>query len=166
MGRHRDGLGNLVTVWAATNPGGPTGREPADLHDKMPGYGIVKLDKRARTYTFECWPRWADPGRDPQYPGWPKTVPQLDNYARKPAAFLPTLEISGRADPVVQVIDEATGEVVYTLRIRGDRFRPMVFDAGVTYRVRVGEPDENAWTELAGVRPARTAAQVLRVDVR
>lgn len=166
MGRHRDGFGNLVTVWAASNPGGPTGHEPADLHDKMPGYGIVKLDKAARTYTFGCWPRWADPGRDPQYPGWPKTVPQLDNYARKPAAFLPTLEISGRADPVVQVIDEATGEVVYTLRIRGDRFRPMVFDAGVTYRVRVGEPDENAWTELAGVRPARTAAQVLRVDVR
>jgi len=41
-------------------------------------------------------------------------------------------------DPLVQVIDESNGEVVYTLRIRGTTFRPKVFAEG-RYRVKVGE---------------------------
>jgi hypothetical protein len=41
-------------------------------------------------------------------------------------------------DPVVQVIDEADGEIVYTLRIKGDSFTPKVFKAG-KYTVKVGE---------------------------
>ena len=43
----RDGLGNLVNVSAATNPGRPSGRKNTDLHDKMPGYGIVRFGKPA-----------------------------------------------------------------------------------------------------------------------
>ena len=39
---------------------------------------------------------------------------------------------------MVQVVDETTGEVVYTLRIRGREFSPKVFRAG-TYTLRVGE---------------------------
>ena len=41
-------------------------------------------------------------------------------------------------DPVVQVIDESNGEVVYTLRTRGTTFRPKVFAEG-RYSVKVGE---------------------------
>ena len=41
----------------------------------------------------------------------------------------------------MQVIDESAGEIVYTLRIKGNEFRPKVFSKG-TYTVRVGEqPD-------------------------
>ena len=39
---------------------------------------------------------------------------------------------------VVQVIEEKTGEVVYTLRIKGKSFRPKVFAKG-KYSIRVGE---------------------------
>ncbi len=141
-GEFFDGLGNRITVWAVANPGETTGRKPADLHDKMPGYGIIKLNKKERTITFECWPRYADPD-DPetggQYPGWPKTVDAEENYGRTPVAFLPTLEVSGLVDPVVQVIEEKNGEIVYTLRIKGTSFRPKVFKQG-TYTVKVGEP--------------------------
>lgn len=46
----------------------------------------------------------------------------------------------GAQDPVVRVIDDRDGEVVYTLRIAGTSFRPKVFREG-TYTVRVGEGD-------------------------
>lgn len=137
MGDHKEGLGNRVTVWAATNPGPKTGRHPANLHDKMPGYGIVRLRKRARTITMECWPRYADPAKDRQYPGWPRTIRQTDNYARAAVGWLPEIIVTGRRDPVVQVVDAATARPLYTLRIDGDRFRPWVFDASGTYDVKV-----------------------------
>jgi hypothetical protein len=71
------------------------------------------------------------------YPGWPVTFNQLDNYARKAVAYLPTLKIN-RANQVVQVLDEKSGEVVYTVRIRGKSFRPKVFSMG-NYVIKVGE---------------------------
>jgi len=54
-------------------------------------------------------------------------------------------------NPVVQVIDEATKEIVYTLRIQGASFRPMVFREGV-YTVKVGEPGTAKLKTLSGVR--------------
>ncbi|MAB87928.1 MAG: hypothetical protein CMJ90_00520 [Planctomycetes bacterium] len=138
MGEHKDGFGNHVTVWAATNPGPKTGHQPAELHDKMPGYGIVRLKKSARTITMECWPRHAVPGTDRQYPGWPKTIKQADNYGRVAAGWLPEVVVTGGESPVVQVVDEGTSEVIYTLRMNGARFRPWVFDAAKTYTLRVG----------------------------
>jgi alkaline phosphatase D len=142
-GEFLDGLGNHVTVYAATNPGKSMGREPAGLHDNMPGYGIVKFNKDKRTITIQCWPRYADPA-DPstgdQYEGWPVTISQTDNYDRKAIASLPKINVSGMTDPVVQVIDQGDSEIVYTLRIKGDSFSPKVFKEG-TYTIKVGEPD-------------------------
>ena len=84
------------------------------------------------------------------YPGWPRTIDQLDNYARQPVGFLPTLTISGMVNPVVQVIDEETGEIVYTLRINGAEFRPKVFKRA-TYTLKVGEPGTNRVRILTNV---------------
>jgi len=140
-GQFLDGLGNHVTVWAATNAGKPTGKNPAELHDNMAGYGIVRLNKEKRTITMECWPRYANPANPKtggQYLGWPKTIEQLDNYGRKAAAYLPTIKISDMTDPVVQVIDQENEEIVYTVRINGTSFRPKVFKTG-TYTIKVGE---------------------------
>jgi hypothetical protein len=44
----------------------------------------------------------------------------------------------GAKNPVVQVIDEANGEVVYTIRVLGESFRPKVFKQG-TYTLKIGE---------------------------
>ena len=78
-------------------------------------------------------------GAEP-YEGWPVTRTQQDQYGRAARAWLPTIVVSGAEHPVVQVVDEATGDVVYTLRIRGQRFTPKVFKPGV-YTVRVsGQP--------------------------
>jgi hypothetical protein len=142
-GEFLDGLGNHVTVYAATNPGKSMGKEPAGLHDNMPGYGIVKFNKDKRTITIQCWLRYADPyypSTGGQYEGWPITISQIDNYDRKPIAFLPTINVSGMTDPVVQVIDQSDSKIVYTLRINGNSFDPKVFREG-KYTIKVGEPD-------------------------
>jgi hypothetical protein len=138
LGEFKDGLDNKITMLAVANP------DPEENHDKLTtraaGFGLVKFDKRTRQITLECWPRNVDitaPDSRP-YPGWPRTIGQLDNYARQPAAYLPTLKVSGMRNPVMQLIDEESGEIVYTLRINGTQFRPKVFKRGM-YTIKVGE---------------------------
>jgi alkaline phosphatase D len=141
-GQHRDGFKHPVTVYAATNPGRHMGHEPALLHDGMPGYGIVRMNKPQRTITMECWPRFADPAKADaeQYMGWPKTISQLDNYARNPIGYLADLQVRGGTDPVVSVTNEQTGELVLALRIQGQRYRVPAFAAeNHTVTVRLGD---------------------------
>ncbi|MBN2475257.1 MAG: hypothetical protein JXB62_11650 [Pirellulales bacterium] len=131
-GRFYDGLGNKLTMLAYANP------TPRNYN--AAGFGLVRFAKPTRRITIECWPRHVDVTQPDarQFTGWPVTLGQEDNYARAPLAYLPTLEIVGRESPVVQVIDEYLGEIVYTLRIRGTTWRPKVFKEGV-YTIRVGE---------------------------
>ncbi|MCL4195790.1 MAG: hypothetical protein KJZ87_28900, partial [Thermoguttaceae bacterium] len=164
-GQHTDGFGNKLTVWAVANP------SPEENHDKLTtraaGFGVVRFNKPDRTITMECWPRNVDVA-DPQarqYPGWPKTIHQLDNYGRKAAAYLPTLKIDGMDNAVVQVIDEAQGEIVYTLRIQGREFRPKVFHDG-TYTIRVGDQDKRT-REIKGVKalpPQEQKELIVKLD--
>lgn len=155
-GDYLDGLGNRMTVHAIANPATKNRRGVLNtLHDKASGYGMVRFDKDRRELTIECWRLQFD-ANDPkpadQFPGWPKTIAMEDNYARKAHAWLPTIRVTGMADPVVQVIDEADGSIVYTLRINGTSFRPKVFSDGV-YTLRIGEPDAGKVKTIEGVRP-------------
>ncbi len=154
-GDFKDGFGNRITVYAVANPR-ESGREPPELHDKAPGYGIIKFNKKKRTITFECWPRQTDPtkpaDKDMQYKGWPVTVSQEDNYARKAAGLLPKIKVAGMVDPVVQVIKEDSNEIVYTIRIKGKSFSPKVFEQG-SYTVKVGEPGFGRVEVLKGLEP-------------
>jgi len=92
-----------------------------------------------------------DPETGGQYPGWPKTVDMKDNYGRRAVACLPTLMVSGMVNPVVQVIHEASSEIVFTLRIKGTVFRPKVFEDGM-YTVKIGEPDIDRMKVLHGLQ--------------
>ncbi|MFV1994749.1 MAG: hypothetical protein ACC661_04880 [Verrucomicrobiales bacterium] len=111
----------------------------------------MRSNKVTREITMECWPRFVDVTKADaeQFPGWPITINQEENYNRGAIAWLPELRISGASDPVLQVIAEDSGEVVYTLRIRGNNFRPKVFKEGV-YTIRVGEGAEVV--ELVGIQ--------------
>lgn len=151
-GEHLDGFGNRMTVLAVANPM-RSGAEPRALYDRTPGYGIVRFRRSTREITVEMWPRWVDPKQPgaSQYPGWPQIITQLDNYGRRPAGYLATLSVAGMDDPVVQVVDEADGSVVYTVRVVGREFRPPVFRRSASYTVRVGEPGTPRMTELTGL---------------
>ncbi len=132
----------------------PSPEENSDkLTTRAAGFGIVKFNKKTRQITVECWPRnvdVVDSGAE-QYPGWPATIGQEDNYARKATAYLPTIEVSGMTNPVVQVIDESNNEIVYTLRITGSLYRPKVFKDG-SYTIRVGQQETGQVKTISGVR--------------
>ena len=85
------------------------------------------------------------------------------DYARKAAAHLPTLNISGVKNPVVQVFEEKSGELVYALRLEGNKFQPHVFGPG-KYTVKVGEPGTGKVKELTGLEAA--AGNRTKVDVK
>jgi len=162
-GEHLDGFGNRMTVHAVANPV-RSGAEPSALYDRVPGYGIIRFDKATRDIVFESWPRWVDPAQPgaEQFLGWPVTFNQLDNYGGE-VGYLPTLEVSGLQDPVVQLVNETSGEVIYTIRAEGTTFRPKVFDASATYTLVVGEPDTGETQRLAGlsIAPEGETVQVI-----
>ncbi len=165
-GRFEDGFGNRMTVHAVSNPV-RTGREPGALHDMAPGYGIARFGRDDRRISLEAWPRWADPTADGlPYAGWPVTFDQLDGYGGEQTGWLPELRVTGIEDPVVRVMQEATGEVAYTLRIEGNRFSAPAHSPG-PFRVGVGEPGTTRWIELEGLIPdPEGAAPPLEVHVR
>ena len=172
-GEYRDGFGNPIAVYAHTNPGESTGREPAALHDRMPGYGITRFNVEGRTITMECWPRYVDPS-DPstgdQYAGWPRTISQRDNYARKPWGHLPLIEVRGAEQPVVSIYRAAgDGQMfdaenhVFSIRLSEPSFTAPVFEAGA-YAVRITSEDGRTTTLLnvsATEGPARDAAPLV-----
>lgn len=151
-GDFEDGFGNKITVYAVANPV-QTNRKPGLIYDRSTGYGIIVFDKAERTMRIECWPRYVDPEANPEglYDGWPVQIRQEENYGRSAFGYLPEIRVEGLDNPVIEVHNQQTGELEYALRINGHSYRPKVFEEG-TYRVRVGEPDENRWKEFGDLR--------------
>jgi hypothetical protein len=170
-GRYTDSFGNRVTMRAYANPD-PSRRRYDRWRAQGAGYGFVRFNKRTREITLECWPRGcaatgtvaaSDPVCE-QYPGWPITISQEDNYGREAIAYLPTLEITGQENPVVQVTDETDDRIVYTLRIKGTSYRPKVFEEGL-YTIKVGEGKATQVFEgVASLEPGESATIEVTVD--
>jgi len=156
-GEYKDGLQNILTVYAIGNPTPNKSKGRLNtLHDKSSGYGIVRMNRTEGTITMECHRLLIDASDlqpDDQFPGWPKTINFTENHQRAPAAYLPEIKVKGLAHPVIQVINAKTDELVYALRSRKDYFRPRVFDATATYKARVGEPDNDEWKILENLKP-------------
>jgi len=113
-----DGFGNRMTVYAVANPY-RSGQEPSRLHDRVPGYGLIRLRRETREARFECWPRsvGVDTGfpDEMQYAGWPRTF-RIDDLSAVGTRTLVTLGLAGGAEPVVRVLDGE--DVLYALRGR------------------------------------------------
>ncbi len=150
-GRHLDGFGNKVTCYAAANPDAEA--SGGKLTTRAAGFGVVVFDKSTREITMTCWPRHVDITAKTSLPylGWPLTISQEDNYARGAMAWLPTLELSGIDDPVIQVINENTKEIEYTLRINGNTFRPKIFATG-KHTVKISKDGIRPIKILTGLR--------------
>lgn len=146
-GKYVDGFGNYVYVYAVGNPQVATERNRYDrAHQKGSGFGVITIDPQQRTYKCDCYRFLIDAtaGRpEDQFPGWPVTLKQTDNYGRKHAGYLPERRVDGVAKPVIKVLDDA-GEVVYAIRATGDTFKPFVFQSG-TYTVVIGDPETDVW---------------------
>lgn len=164
-GDYLDGLYNKITMFAYANPEFDKIRvmfENRNDPEAMlgDGYGLARFNKATGDVTFECWPRYADlaDGDAAQYPGWPITFNMADNDGRQPVGCLPEIVVTGCDNPVVQVINEADGDILYTRRIKGPSFRPQVYAEG-SYTVKVGR-DKPEMTAATGLKPGRQAATV------
>lgn len=152
-GDFKDGLGNRMSVLAYANP-----PNIQDEKQRADGYGIARFNKKNQTVTFECWPRFSDAraGDKAQFPGWPITIAMDANDGRKVTGYLPELLFTGVTNPVVQVVDQEAGEILYTIRVKGKRFQPRVYGRG-PYAVKVGKD----WPEmeiLMGINPQEKEA--------
>lgn len=160
-GDYEDGLGNKITMLAYANP-----EDRTDQLKRADGYGLARFNKKNRTVTFECWPRFADvaDGDDAQFPGWPITIEMSDNDGRVPTGWLPEIVTDDGKRPVVQVLNESTREILYTVRAANNRFRPPVYaDAAYTVNVGSNRPDGKSFT---GLRPSEKANKTaIRVEL-
>ena len=151
-GDFRDSFGHPMTVLAVAD-GAKQPRQPVleKLHDKVSGIGLVRFDKPKRQITVECWPLLADVMfPNTQFRGWPQTFDVQANYGRQANAQLPTLVITSDADPVLEIIDEATGELIWARRLAARTIQPGVFAPG-KYVLRLGVPESGKSLEKTGV---------------
>lgn len=151
-GFYRDPFGSPHYIYAVGNPEDQPVRTPRHQsgEDKSSGYGLVVFDQEARTIevnAFRYLANISSESRDNQFPGWPHTIGQLDNYGRQIAGYLPTLRVHGIDKPVVILSNELTGEIEYAMRLTGNEFEPFVFEGG-TYSIKVGDPDQDEWQVL------------------
>ncbi|QDV68001.1 hypothetical protein Poly24_17070 [Rosistilla carotiformis] len=159
-GDQLDGFGNKVTNYAAANPE----KMPAGnlLNTRAAGFGIVRLNTKTREITMECWPRNVDV-TDPsakQYLGWPRTISQFDNY--NPPSWGKLGELTFDVDsPVVQLVDAANGEVLYTVRVNGKSFVPGA-PKGKAFHVKVGKDKPDTIV----VKDAQVGGPVQSVQVK
>lgn len=161
-GDYLDGLGNKINMMAYANP--PNRNDELQRAD---GFGVARFDKTDRTVTFEAWPRFADvqKGDSAQFPGWPVTISYRDNDGREVMGHLPEIIVEEGIQPVVQVVEQASGEILYTVRAPSNRFRPPVYAMG-KYTVRVGrtKPNRKTIVDLEATKDERTSLEISLQD--
>ena len=160
-GDFEDGLGNKITMHAYANP-----ENRQNELKRADGFGVARFNKRNRSITFECWPRFAKvtDGDKAQFAGWPVTVKMADNDGRKIMGWLPKLVFS-KKNQVVQIKNLKTEEILYTVRINGNTFQPKVYSMD-PHEVRLGKngPETQFLTNCNPVKdPAK--AKVLSVNL-
>lgn len=140
-GDYEDAFGNKNFVYAIGNPDKQSKWDKRYLqaHKRSSGFGVCTFNKGDRTIKIDSWKFLAhvdNPNEDDQFPGWPVTISQMDNYGRKAVAYLPKIRVN-KPNQLIRVID-GQGELVYVVRINGNSFHPKVFEKG-NYSVIIGE---------------------------
>ncbi len=132
-GDYEDGFGNKITVKGIANPH-DIDREPSFIYDKAPGYSIITYEMEANEIELTVWPRWEGKSGQP-FDDWPVRIHKLDNYGKKITGYIGQYELN--KESVVQVINDDTDEIIYTVRPNTNFFIPKVFDNSLNYRVEI-----------------------------
>jgi hypothetical protein len=153
-GDFEDGLGNLISMLAYANP-----EDPTDEQKRADGFGLARFNKQQRTITFECWPRFSNvsDGDAAQFSGWPITVAMQDNDGRTPFGWLPEIQCTDAPNVVVQVVEESTGDVLYTVRSNGPKFQAPVYADG-EYKIKIGANSADV-ASFKNLKPAAAGTQ-------
>lgn len=158
-----DGFKNKMTVNAVSNPTLPEIKKGGKLSTRAAGYGIVRYHKKNREITFECWGRNVDitDSKSKQYPGWPITIQQTDNFIIKNGFQLPTLKVS-KENQIITVKKSTTGEVISSLRIKGKIYQPKVFEKG-NYTIEIGEKEQKKI--LVNITVKKRNNKILKINI-
>lgn len=169
-GYYEDAFGNLTYVYAVGNPEDKPSHDSRYRlgQDRASGFSLVRFDQAKRTIAIEAYHFLADLNKqnaENQFPGWPYTISQWDNYGRQPAGYLPTVQVSGTQNPVIMVTNETTGDLEYAVRMQGNEWSPKVFSTD-QYTVKVGDPDTDLWKTKEHLTPQpEKPAESLTIDL-
>ena len=138
-GKFLDSFNNKITMHSYANQSGE------ESISRGLGYSLIRFNKKHRKITFEAYPRFQliNSSNAKQFPGLPKTINQWDNDGRKILGYLPEVVVSGVKKPVLQVINEKSSEILYTLRLKSNRFRPPVYELDTHYSIKLGRTFPN-----------------------
>ena len=155
VGDYEDGLGNKITMLTYYNPPNPNMkimRMQSERENRGDGYGIIRINKSTGNTIFECWPRFADlsAGDAAQYAGWPLSFNASENDGREPVGYLEEVKLPV-ADAVVELTNDASGELIYCYRVKGNSFKAPVFAQG-SYTLKAGQNRGDA-VLLSGASP-------------
>ncbi|TGV04205.1 alkaline phosphatase D family protein [Flavivirga rizhaonensis] len=155
-GDYTDFFGNYNRVYAVGYPGNyvkDSNRYKFE-NNKTSGFGFLNFNQKTRDITIESWKMLGNdnPEDMDQHYGWPRTINQLDNYGRKSVAWLPTIVVNGKPNPVLQIINQDNNELEYILRINGNKFDSKVFSKSL-YTIKIGYPEMDFWKEIKDIKP-------------
>lgn len=147
---------------AFLSPGLPTTGTPGAA------WGLIRIDPQAHTYTLSAFALPDSLSVEPEpLPDWPLVLHQRDQVGRAPVAWLPPLSVSTEHLPVVQVVQQATQQVVYTRRLSQRQIILPVYAPG-RYRLRIWDPVGGHQQILSGIEAEtqQGLGQTLRVEWR
>ena len=98
------------------------------------GFGLVTFDIESRDIKVESYKFLADlenaPARVNQHAGWPKILNQYENAGLN-NYNLPEIKSKKVNNPVVNIIEKKSGNLISSIRIKGDTFTPTVQNKGM-----------------------------------
>jgi len=163
-GEFLDGFKNKVNVWAVSNR--PDTMNPdfefsensmlVRLQGTGSGYGIIRFNTKELETTVENWgpdDNWKPDRNRGQYLGWPVTISIEKQYGRQASGHLPKISIPGSSSEIIaaQVLNQSTGEIEYTLPIKGgDKAKLKVFDKAAKYTITLLDSKGEELEKLEG----------------
>ncbi len=81
--------------------------------------------------------------------GWPLGTPIDPSQTRKPIGYLPPVQVTGVLRPVVQLIDEGTGQTIQLIRLEGQAYLPRVY-TNSSYTIHIAAPEQGKVQTLTG----------------
>ena len=146
-GKYEDAFGNKNYVYAIGNPGENTiDRDSRYGHAQIrsSGFGLITFDKDTRDIHMDAWRFLADvenpnPRRD-QFPGWPHTISQFDNFGKGAENVLPEIVVN-KPEQLLQIREADNNELVRIFRMNGQAVQVKLHEPG-TFNITIGEGDE------------------------
>jgi hypothetical protein len=179
-----DGFGNSFRLFAAANPtdvqfmgdrnqtlrrwnGRPGLNQDSLRLCQGDGVGIVRIDKKARTYRIECWPYDVRPGPNDrlQFKGWPMSFTQEQMDGRAVELFLAQVKF-GESERVCAAVYDNENELVYSFPLKNSgQLLPAYRDE--EHKLVLFDP-ENPETrkEFPGLRPVSDSGKAVILELK